>query len=89
MSIVGIISGIREGIFDIFRTVEGRADHFVKRLKRNLIRAVLQSVLVGASIVLLVAGGLMFFMRFFPADAVFVVVGLILAYLALLLNWMK
>ncbi|MFH1510544.1 MAG: hypothetical protein ABIF10_02545 [Candidatus Woesearchaeota archaeon] len=81
-----LIGRIEKLFSQITRNIEGFIDYEVQRLRKKLMKIALQGTILAAGIIFILAGAALFFSRFFSLDAVLIVGGLILLYIALLLN---
>lgn len=84
-----IIGRIEKLLGQVTRNIEGFIDYEVYRLRKKLLRIALQGTILAAGIIFTLAGGALFFSRFFPLDIVLLVGGAILIYIAILINIWK
>ena len=73
----------------LFGTVREIVDDAVHRAKRKVMMTALEMSFIILSAILLIAGAVAFFMRYFPPDGVLVATGALLLYGALMVRWLK
>ena len=69
--------------------IEYKVGRLIKNIRRKIFRTIIQITVLAASLIVLGAGIILFFLRFFPADAVLIGAGIIGLYIVMMLNWMK
>mgnify|MGYP006289840291 CR=1 FL=1 len=92
MQISRIISGAINLLdsFERFKNdAERRAVHEANKIKRRIIMEFFQWSFFALSLLLVLAGVLLFFTRFFPGDLVILVSGVILLYVAMIIGLLK
>ena len=100
MNLGEIIRNLKEGfesiterteshITRISQMVESRIHLMLKRIRRKILRMMIEAVFLGLGIVLVIAGIVMFFIRFFPPDVVLVLAGIACLYIVMMLHWLK
>ncbi len=77
------------GLYRIFGSMELKTSEFLIKAKGMLLRALLEITLMTASVFLLIAGLMVFFLRFFPLDTILIGTGLMMLIFVLLLRSMK
>ena len=66
-----------------------KVEYKIERFKKKLLLYTLQLIFITLGILSLIAGALLFFGRFFSYDFIFLIMGAILLYIAMITGWKK
>ncbi|MFC1704966.1 hypothetical protein ACFLZ6_01405, partial [Nanoarchaeota archaeon] len=69
--------------------VDRKVDYSVEKIKRRMMRSVLQALFLGLSIVLMLAGSAVFLSRFFPPELIILGEGVFCLYVYIIISLIK